>query len=63
MAKPKKFKDSVRISLVLPKAQVDRIKYLAIKMSSSEGRLITPSEAIRSVIEQAYPVPKQKGLF
>jgi len=63
MARPKQFKDSVRVSLVLSKEHAERIKYMAIKMSVSTGKTITLSEAIRSVLEAAYPIPKQGKLF
>lgn len=64
MARPKEIKDGVRLSVVLSKAQADRIKHMAIRMSSQEGRQITVSEAIRTAIEMVYPVPKnQMDLF
>jgi hypothetical protein len=48
----------------MSKAQAERIKHMAIRMSSKEGRVITVSEAIRAVLEAAYPVPKgQSDLF
>ena len=64
MARPKEIKDGVRLSVVLSKAQADRIKHMAIRMSAQEGRQITVSEAIRAAIEAVYPVPKnQMDLF
>ena len=63
MAKPKKIKDAVRLSVVLSQAQADRVQHMAIKMSAQEGKQITTSEAIRMAIETAYPLPKQLNLF
>lgn len=61
MGRPKKITDSVRLSVVLPKAQAERIRHMAIRLSTKEGRVVTVSEAIRSVLEAAYPVPKSQG--
>jgi hypothetical protein len=63
MAKPKKIKDAVRLSVVLSKAQADRLQQRAIQMSMQEGRQITVSEAVRTAIEAVYPLPKQFDLF
>ncbi len=64
MGRSKKINDSVRLSVVMSKAQAERIRHMAIRMSSKEGRVITVSEAIRAVLEAAYPVPKgQSDLF
>lgn len=63
MAKPKKIKDAVRLSVVLSKAQANRVQQRAIQMSMQEGRQITVSEAIRMAIEAVYPLPKQLDLF
>lgn len=61
MGRPKKLIDSVRLSVVLPKAQALRIRQMAIRLSTKEGRVVTVSEAIRSVLEAAYPVPASQG--
>jgi hypothetical protein len=58
MARPKKLRDSRRVTIVLPIDQYDRLKYMCIQMSCQEKRLITPSEGMRMAIETAYPVPK-----
>lgn len=64
MARPKEIKDAVRISVVLPRAQSNRVHHMARQMSAREGRTITASEAIRMAIEAMYPVPKnQLDLF
>ncbi len=63
MAKPKKIKEAVRLSVVLSKAQADRVQQRAIQMSMQEGRQITVSEAVRMAIEAVYPLPKQLDLF
>lgn len=64
MGRPEKIKDKVRLSVVMSRAQAERIQYMAILMSSKEGRQITVSEAIRMSLEAAYPVPKsQSELF
>ena len=63
MAKPKKIKDAVRVSVVLSKAQADRVQHMARHMSVQEGRTITASEAVRMAIETIYPLPKQLDLF
>ena len=64
MGRPKEIKDGVRLSVVLSKAQAERIKHMALRMSTQEMRQITVSEAIRMAIETAYPVPKaQPELF
>jgi len=60
MAKPKRIQESVRVSLVISKRQLERVQHMAIRMSSQEGRQITPSEAIRMAIEAAYPIPKDQ---
>jgi hypothetical protein len=57
MAKPKNIKDAVTVSVVLSKAQAERVKYMALRMSTQEGRAITFSEALRMAIETTYPVP------
>ena len=64
MGRPKEIKDGTRLSVVLSKAQVERVKYMALRMSQQEGRLIGVSEALRMAIETVYPVPKnQLDLF
>jgi hypothetical protein len=65
VGRPKEIKDGVRLSVVLSKAQAERIKHMALRMSTKEGRAIGVSEAIRMAIEAAYPVPKsqQKDMF
>lgn len=64
MAKPKKIKDAIRLSVVLSQAQADRLQYMARQMSVQEGRQITTSEAIRMAVEAVYPMPKeQPSLF
>ena len=61
MGRQKKLCDSVRLSVVMSKSQAERIKQMAIRLSQQEGRVVTVSEAIRSVLEAAYPVPKTQG--
>ena len=63
MTRPKKIKDAIRVSVILPKAQAERVKQMAIQMSSQEGRVITTCEAMRMAIETVYPIPKQMSLF
>lgn len=64
MGRPKEINDGVRLSVVLSKKQAERVKYMALRMSTQEGRQITVSEAIRMAIEAIYPVPKnQPDLF
>ena len=64
MARPKKIKDGVRVSVVISKKQAERVEYMARSMSSKEGRQISVSESIRMAIEAVYPVPKnQMDLF
>lgn len=62
MSRPKEIKDAVRVSTVVSKAQLERIRYMAISMSQQEQRQITVSEAIRMAIETAYPLPKDRQL-
>ncbi len=62
MSRPQKIKNGMRLSVVLSEKQVDRIKYMAIRMSAQTGRQITVSEAIRMAVEVAYPVPKGKQM-
>jgi len=62
MARPKEIKDSVRVSTVVSKAQLDRVRHMAIIMSQQEGKQITVSEAIRMAIEAVYPIPKSKQM-
>lgn len=64
MGRPKQIKEGVRLSVVLSKKQAERLKYMALRMSTQEGKQIGVSEAIRMAIEAAYPVPKnQMDLF
>lgn len=64
MGRPQEIKEGMRLSVVLSKKQVERVKYMALRMSTQEGRQITVSEAIRMAIETIYPVPKdQMDLF
>lgn len=58
MPRPKKG-ESVRLQVVLEKAQADRVGEMARLMSVKEKRTITVSEAIRMAIKTAYPVPAQ----
>ena len=60
MGRPKEIKDSVRLSVVLSKQQAERVKYMALRMSTQEGRQITVSEAIRMAVETVYPVPQNQ---
>ena len=65
MGRPKEIKDGVRLSVVIPKEQAERIKYMVLRMGVQTERQITVSEAIRMAIETVYPVPKnhQPSLF
>ena len=64
MGRPKETKDGVRLSVVLSKQHAERVKLMALRMSTQEGRQITVSEAIRMAIEAVYPIPKnQMNLF
>ena len=64
MGRPKEIKEGVRLSVVLSKEQAERVKHMALQMSTQEQRQITVSEAIRMAIESVYPVPKnQMDLF
>ena len=64
MGRPKESKDGVRLSVVLSRAQADRVKHMALRMSTQEQRQISVSESIRMAIEAMYPVPKdQMSLF
>ena len=60
MGRPKEIKDGIRLSVVLSKKQAERVKYMALRMSTQEGRAIGVSEAVRMAIEAAYPVPKSQ---
>jgi hypothetical protein len=61
MGRPKEIKDGARLSVVLSQKQIDRVKLMALRMSSKEGRAISVSEAIRMAVEAVYPVPKNQG--
>ena len=62
MARPKKIEDGESVSIVLSKKQLDHVRLMAIRMSGSEGRVITVSKAIRLAVEAAYPVPKNQQM-
>lgn len=62
MSRPKEIEGGVRVSTVVSKEQLDRIRYMAISMSQQEGRQITVSEAIRMAIAAVYPPPKERQL-
>lgn len=61
MGRPKEIADGVRLSVVLSKTQAERVKYMALRMSTKEGRPIGVSEALRMAIEAAYPIPKSQA--
>ena len=65
MARPKTIENDVRVSVVMNREQLEWVQHMARKMSVSEGRTITTSEAIRMAIEAAYPLPKkgERDLF
>jgi hypothetical protein len=64
MSKPKKIKDSARLSVVMSKAQAAQVQHMARRMSVQENRTISTSEAIRMAIEAVYPLnEKQLDLF
>ncbi|MFI0436142.1 MAG: hypothetical protein ACH350_10565 [Parachlamydiaceae bacterium] len=64
MGRPKQIKEGVRLSVVLSKQQAERVKYMALRMSTQEGKQIGVSEVIRMAIETIYPVPQnQMDLF
>jgi hypothetical protein len=63
LSKENKAKCSIRKTVVISKEQDDWLKTLVVRMSSSEKRTITISEAIRMAIEAAYPVPKNQYDF
>lgn len=54
---------TLRVSVALSEKQLEAIRRAAIRMSQSEGKLITVSQAIRMAVEQAYPVESQGVLF
>ncbi len=60
MGRPKEIKDGTRLSVVRSKHQAERVKHMALRMSTQEGRQITVSEAIRMAVEAVYPVPKNQ---
>ena len=55
MVSPKKIKESIRVSVVLSKEQVDRIQYRVLRMSLQAGRTIGISEGVRCALEVTYP--------
>jgi hypothetical protein len=55
-------KHTERVSIAISKAQLERVRYMAIQMSYREKKQIGVSEAIRMAIEAAYPVPKEQQL-
>lgn len=63
MGRPKMIDgEATRLSIALSKAQVERLRYMAIQMSVKEGRVVTSSEAARMAIEAVYPIPKSKQM-
>jgi hypothetical protein len=55
----KTFKDRYQLTLQLEKEHFDHIRETAIQISAQQHKLITPSELIRQVAEQIYPIPKK----
>ena len=62
MARPKKIKDAVTISIVLSKAQLERVEYMTRSMIKQTGCLMTISEAIRKAIVAVYPIPAESQM-
>jgi len=59
----KKKKDSTEIvTFRLEIEQLKQLEKMAARMSLSEGRLLTRSDAIRMAIEQCYPIPSKGEL-
>jgi hypothetical protein len=63
MAKPKKIKEAVRLSVVISKEQADFVERMALRMGSHEGKQVTVSEGVRRAIETVYHIPKSQLEF
>lgn len=64
MAKPKKIKIPVRVSVVLEKEELDHLKQVILRLSLHEGKSVSVSEAIRDALKTMYPrEEKQMSLF
>lgn len=64
MARGKKtLSKPIRASFVLEEEQWAHVKRVAIKMSAEQGRLITPTEAIRLAVNSYFPRAEQLDFF
>ena len=61
--KPSTVKHGKVFAIYISEEQLNHVKKMAVRMSSTEGRLITASEAIRMAIEAVYPCEKQMEAF
>lgn len=50
------FKKAIRVSLVLEEQHFECVKKAAHQLSIREGRLVTPSEAMRLALKKCYPM-------
>lgn len=60
MAKPKKIKDPVRLSVVLEKEELDHLKQVILRLSLQKGKSISVSEAVRDALLTMYPKGEQQ---
>lgn len=59
MGRPKEIKDGTRLSVVLSKQQVERVKYMALRMSTQEGRQITCFRSYKNGRRSRLSSPKK----
>jgi len=62
MARPRKFKESVVISVVVSKEHHDHILFMTRSMIRQTSKMLTISDAVRMALEALYPLPKDKQI-
>jgi len=63
MARKKTIIDPVSVTVTVSTKYLEHLKRISVRISMQQGKIVTVSEAIRAVLENAYPMPKTSDLF
>ena len=63
MARKKTIVDPVSVTVTVSTKYLEHLKRISVRISMQQGKIVTLSEAIRAVLENAYPMPKTSDLF
>jgi hypothetical protein len=63
MARKKTIKDPRALTVVVSKTFHAHLEKVVIRLSSQAGKVLNLSEVVRSLLEEAFPMPKTMDMF